>query len=142
MNTQIAVALIVALCACSHAGQAANENENPSIVVEEEIGGTLINQTKTSIGQRFFQAISEVHIAQQQLQHLNFVVHERSSARWGSLIWINNGQKEVYRQFLSPAQRDFSNVAKHAYQTISEYTSHFELQKLLGDHFDIDKDEF
>lgn len=142
MNTFIAMLLTVTACLYSHCNQAAERQSEQNIVVEEEIGGTLINQTKTSIGQRFFQAISEVHIAQQQLQHLNFVVHERSSARWGSLVWINNGQKEVYRRFLSPAQRDFSNVAKHAYQTISDYTSHFELQKLLGDHFDIDKDEF
>ncbi|MCV6620830.1 MAG: curli production assembly/transport protein CsgE [Cellvibrionaceae bacterium] len=115
--------------------------QNESFLIEEEIGGTLINQTKTNIGQKFFRALSEEHLANPQIKHLNFVVHERSSARWGSLIWINNGQKEVYRQFLSPAQRDFKAVAEHAYLTMGQFTEQFELQQLLGDHFDIDKDE-
>lgn len=132
--------VLLSLLASSFSAVACS-SDNAPFLIEEEIGGTLINQTRTSIGQRFFRALSEAHLSEPKIKHLNFVVHERSSARWGSLIWINNGQKEVYRQFLSPAQKDFSNVAKHAYDIMSSYTSQFEMQKLFGDHFDIDKDE-
>lgn len=122
--------------------EASTSEQEESFVIENEIGGTLINQTKTNIGQKFFRALSEAHLSEPRIKHLNFVVHERSSARWGSLIWINNGQQEVYRQFLSPAQRDFKIVAEHAYQVIGQFTEQFEMQQLFGDHFDIDKDEF
>ncbi|WP_299981324.1 CsgE family curli-type amyloid fiber assembly protein [uncultured Pseudoteredinibacter sp.] len=129
------------LCFAGDFVSAEKANKSDTFLIEEEIGGTLINQTKTNIGQKFFRALSEAHLSNPKIKHLNFVVHERSSARWGSLIWINNGQKEVYRQFLSPAQRDFKAVAEYAYLTMGQYTEQFELQQLLGDHFDIDKDE-
>ncbi|UTA47388.1 curli assembly protein CsgE [Simiduia sp. 21SJ11W-1] len=114
-----------------------------SAEIEDEITGFTHDSTITRVGHAFTQALSSyrnLHFTADN--EYNLTVFERPSARWGSLIWVNLDDREVYRRFLPPGKIDVSQEAQNAAQHIHQQAQQQKLQRLFMDTFDLDQDEF
>ena len=80
--------------------------------------GVVANGTISFIGQEFYREFVANWRDQPQAEQFSISIQERPSARWGSLIWVEYANRQLFRAFLSPGQRD--NV-KLAAQQASAY---------------------
>lgn len=68
-------------------------NQTP---VAEEIGGITTDDTVTLVGQDFYDAFSKAWIQMPLSERYIVSIHERPSARYGSLIWVEYEQRRVF----------------------------------------------
>ncbi len=104
--------------------------------------GVVVNNTVTFIGQEFYRTFVASWREAPNAESFSVTVHERPSARWGSLISIEYEHREVFRAFLSPGRRDFvrlaaDDAARIVYQNVVE----LEVQRLLFRDPDLARDE-
>lgn len=125
------VALLVIPQAQAAAGQA------PS---EATLSGLIIDNTISRFGHDFHRYLSARLQDASELE-ADLVVRERPSARWGSLVWVEYGQRTVYRRFLQPNAAEIEPIAAQAAQLIREEVTRSKLESLLQDTFDMDRDE-
>ncbi|MCQ4320779.1 CsgE family curli-type amyloid fiber assembly protein [Stutzerimonas stutzeri] len=107
---------------------------------EAELSGLIIDNTITRFGHDFHRYLS-FQLQDASALEADLVVRERPSARWGSLIWVEYGQRTVYRRFLQPNVAEIEDIATQAAQLILEEVNRSKLQNLLQDTFDLDRDE-
>ncbi|MCJ0974855.1 curli production assembly protein CsgE [Pseudomonas sp. PS1] len=114
--------------------------ESPQARGEAELSGLIIDNAITRFGHDFHRYLS---LALQDATDLDgdLVVRERPSARWGSLVWVEHGQRIVYRRFLQPNVAEIEAIANEAAVQIREDISRNKLQNLMLDTFDMDRDE-
>ncbi|WP_459705976.1 CsgE family curli-type amyloid fiber assembly protein [Stutzerimonas marianensis] len=114
--------------------------ESPQARGEAELSGLIIDNAITRFGHDFHRYLS---LALQDATDLDgdLVVRERPSARWGSLVWVEHGQRIVYRRFLQPNVAEIEAIANEAAVQIREDISRNKLQNLMLDIFDMDRDE-
>ncbi|MGK9066098.1 CsgE family curli-type amyloid fiber assembly protein [Stutzerimonas chloritidismutans] len=114
--------------------------ESPQAKGEAELSGLIIDNAITRFGHDFHRYLS---FALQDATDLDgdLVVRERPSARWGSLVWVEHGQRIVYRRFLQPNVAEIETIANEAAVQIREDISRNKLQSLMLDTFDMDRDE-
>lgn len=107
---------------------------------EAELSGLIIDNAITRFGHDFHRYLS---FALQDATDLggDLVVRERPSARWGSLVWVEQGQRIVYRRFLQPNVAEIESIASEAARLIQEEISRNKLQNMLIDTYDMDRDE-
>lgn len=107
---------------------------------EAELSGLIIDNAITRFGHDFHRYLS---FALQDATDLDgdLVIRERPSARWGSLVWVEHGQRIVYRRFLQPNVAEIETIANEAARLIQEDISRNKLQNLLLDTYDMDRDE-
>jgi curli production assembly/transport component CsgE len=115
--------------------------ENGISPLEDEIGGLVVDSTITRTGHDFFRYMSGYKNSAFPDATYNLTVHERPSARWGSLIWITSDQKTLFRQFIQPSHSDLRSIAEMAAIQANEQIQKLKLQALFSDTFDIDRDE-
>ena len=104
--------------------------------------GVVVNNTITFIGQEFYQTFVANWRDEPNVENFTVTVHERPSARWGSLIFIEYENRELFRAFLSPGRRDFvrqaaADAARFIYQRVVD----LEVQRLLFRDPDLAQDE-
>ncbi len=114
----------------------------PAGGLEDEIGGILIDRTVTLVGYRFVRELGDYRRANDLKIDENLIVYERTSARWGSLIWIMSGQDEIYRSFIGPRLTEIPAIAQQASAVIDRRLLQLQLQRQLSDKFDLDGQEF
>ncbi len=107
---------------------------------EAELSGLIIDNTITRFGHDFHRYLS-FQLQDASALEGDLVVRERPSARWGSLVWVEYGQRTVYRRFLQPNVAEIEDIATQAAQLILEEVNRSKLQNLLQDTFDMDRDE-
>lgn len=107
---------------------------------EAELSGLIIDNTITRFGHDFHRYLS-FQLQDASALESDLVVRERPSARWGSLVWVEYGQRTVYRRFLQPNVAEIEPIATQAAQLIMEEINRSKLQNLLQDTFDMDRDE-
>ena len=108
-----------------------------------ELNGFTIDNTITRVGHDFYRYLGEYRtLNYSNSSSYNLVVHERPSARWGSLIWVTENRKTVYRQFIQPRSSDFKALAKKAARQIHDSISQKKITSLFADRFDLETDEF
>lgn len=107
---------------------------------EAELSGLIIDNTITRFGHDFHRYLS-FQLQDASALEADLVVRERPSARWGSLIWVEYGQRTVYRRFLQPNVAEIEDIATQAAQLILEEVNRSKLQNLFQDTFDMDRDE-
>lgn len=107
---------------------------------EAELSGLIIDNTITRFGHDFHRYLSFQLQDASELEN-DLVIRERPSARWGSLVWVEYGQRTVYRRFLQPNVAEIEPIATQAAQLILEEINRSKLQGLLQDTFDMDRDE-
>ena len=107
---------------------------------EAELSGLIIDNTITRFGHDFHRYLS-FQLQDTSALEGDLVVRERPSARWGSLVWVEYGQRTVYRRFLQPNVAEIEDIASQAAQLILEEINRSKLENLLQDTFDMDRDE-
>ena len=86
--------------------QAANDSTKA-----EMYGGIVVDQTIAMIGQDFYQNFMSLWREKEQVERFILSIHERPSARQGSQIWIDFGEKRVFQAQL-PSSRSRVNPPK------------------------------
>nr|WP_254621626.1 curli production assembly/transport protein CsgE [Stutzerimonas stutzeri] len=127
--------LLLALLAVPQAQAAAGQAQR-----EAALSGLIIDNTISRFGHDFHRYLSARLQDASELE-ADLVVRERPSARWGSLVWVEYGQRTVYRRFLQPNAAEIEPIAAQAAQLILEEVSRSKLESLLQDTFDMDRDE-
>lgn len=139
----LGLAVVGCLCMASLSAQAGDSNprvdEPPEL--EEEIGGLVVDDTITHIGHAFARFFGEYRHSNHPAADYNLTIHERPSARWGSLIWVTHERKTLFRRFVGPRKSALRELAHSAAAQIDSQVSRIILQKLFADNFDLDRDE-
>ncbi|MCS3461318.1 CsgE family curli-type amyloid fiber assembly protein [Aeromonas rivuli] len=113
------------------------EQENDRI----EIGGLVIDRTFTRFGQGFYHHFSRLREDEDPHARENITIHERPTARWGSLIWITHNRKVLFRTALSPVRSQGEAAAQQAWAQVSEVLRQQKVAILFMDTFDLEHDE-
>lgn len=71
----------------------------------------------------------------------NITIHERPTARWGSLIWITHNRKVLFRTALSPVRSQGEAAAQQAWVQVNEILQQQKVAILFMDTFDLEHDE-
>lgn len=109
---------------------------------EGRITAMVTDQTMTQTGRSFMQGFSAVWRELQTPMEINIAVYERPSARWGSLIWVEENFRRVYQTFLYPGRGNPQAVGESAAYWVQQRVADAEVNKLLFKDPDIGKDEF
>ncbi len=71
----------------------------------------------------------------------NLTIHERPTARWGSLIWITHNRKVIFKTALSPGRNQQEQSAKLAWSQVRQTLEQQKIATLFMDTFDLEHDE-
>src|SRR5712691_8867327 len=72
---------------------------------ESQVSGIIVDQTMTQIGRAFMQGFQKAwRDFNGKSQSLNVAVYERPTARYGSLVWVEQNFVRVYQTFLFPGR--------------------------------------
>lgn len=107
---------------------------------EDELLGFIVDDSISHIGHEFFYAFTERLRATSRLD-FNLVVHERPSARWGSLVTVEYLQRVIYRRFLPPNTVELKDVAEEAADLVKIQIIRQKLEAQLQDTTELEKDE-
>jgi curli production assembly/transport component CsgE len=109
--------------------------------LDDALGGVVTTDTVTLAGQDFYtwfaQAWSAIPLADRYIVS----VHERPSARYGSLVWVEYGQRRVFQAFLPIARPNVKPVAEGAAQIAFQNVMQADLTRLLFRDADMANDE-
>lgn len=104
--------------------------------------GVVSDSTITFIGREFYREFVASWRDQAQADQFSLAIHERPSARWGSLVWVEHSSKPLFRVFLSPGHRDFIRpAAREATQVVYRKVIADALERQFGTDPDLAPDE-
>ena len=107
---------------------------------EAELQGFIVDNTITRTGHEFYRKFSE-HLNNTSELDFNLVVKERPSARWGVLVWVEQDNNVLYRQFLQPNMADMQRTAYTAADMVLQEIERKKVEALFDDNTDMAKDE-
>ncbi|WP_020412502.1 CsgE family curli-type amyloid fiber assembly protein [Microbulbifer variabilis] len=103
--------------------------------------GLVIDSTVSGIGHEFARSLS-IYITSNLTEFdYNLTVHERPSARWGSVVWVTYENKQVFRTVIYPGRRRFGEIAAQAATQINNNIRQQRLQELFSQNLDLAGDE-
>ncbi len=114
------------------------DNQEP---LSDSLGGIVTTDTVTLAGQDFFSAFSRAWSANPLSDRYIVSVHERPSARYGSLIWIEFEQRRVFQAFLPIARSNVRAMAESAAPIALQNVMQADLSRLLFRDADLASDE-
>lgn len=106
-----------------------------------ELGGVLIDRTLTIAGKTFFDTFSQQRLNYPILSSVTLTIHERPSARWGSLIWISEGSRIYFQASVSPRLSGIEEIATQAIAIVRERIITQTLSQALQQSKDLADDE-
>lgn len=118
------------------------ETVGSQIILNDAYTGIVANQTITVAGQDFFQYFIAAWRDKDMVEKFEISISERPSARLGSQIWINYGQKRVFQTFLPAARAAIKPISLAAADAVYEGIVQADVQKLLFRDPDLGPDEF
>ena len=68
--------------------------------VEEAFGGVVVGQTVSVAAQDFMQYFVAMWRDKPHNERYTIVIHERPSARWGNLLWIEYQREKIFQTVL------------------------------------------
>jgi len=98
----------------------------------DDVGGIVTDQTITFIGRAFYQGFVRAWQEPPEVGTVNLTVHERPSARWGSLIWVEYRGETIFKTFLFPARKDADVVGARAAVQVASVIEQLRLQRLMS----------
>jgi curli production assembly/transport component CsgE len=109
---------------------------------EDRINDVIGDQTLTLVGHGFMQGFQRAWRDYESNGESNLAVFERPSARWGSLIWVEQNFTRVYQTFLFPGRGDPAEIGEGAARWVHQRVAEIEAEKLLFKDPDMEKEEF
>ncbi|WP_198399068.1 CsgE family curli-type amyloid fiber assembly protein [Caballeronia hypogeia] len=107
----------------------------------DELGGVVTTDTVTLAGQDFYTWFAQAWGTIPLSERYNVSVHERPSARYGSLVWVEYNQRRVFQAFLPIARSNVKPVAEGAAQIAFQNVMQADLTRLLFRDADMATDE-
>jgi len=101
-------------------GEAEEELSRQFRLQEPGISGVLIDRTITMTGKTFFRQFSQLSLERPVIGDVNLTIHERPSARWGSQIWITQGNRVVFEATMPPRLSDIDAYVDVAIEQVEE----------------------
>ncbi|WP_445355811.1 CsgE family curli-type amyloid fiber assembly protein [Microbulbifer sp. EKSA008] len=108
---------------------------------ESLLTGLVIDNTVSGIGHEFARSLSIYITTNFTGFDYNLTVHERPSARWGSVVWVTFDSKQVFKTVIYPGRRKFGAVVEQAASQINNNVRQQRLQELLSQNIDLAGDE-
>ncbi|SFU50248.1 CsgE family curli-type amyloid fiber assembly protein [Halomonas korlensis] len=108
---------------------------------EPGLSGVLVDRTITMIGKTFYRQFSQLSMESGILSNTNLSIHERPSARWGSLIWISEGSKIIFEATLSPRLSDVDQYAEAAIEQVEQRVIQSKVMDALQKNEDLADEE-
>ncbi|WP_143730726.1 CsgE family curli-type amyloid fiber assembly protein [Microbulbifer sp. GL-2] len=120
----------------------AQSQELESIEGEDSLlTGLVIDNTVSGIGHEFTRSLS-IYITSNLTEFdYNLTVHERPSARWGSVVWVTYENKQVFRTVVYPGRRRFGEIVAQAASQINNNVRQQRLQELFSQNLDLAGEE-
>ena len=85
-----------------------------------ELTGVMVDRTITMAGKTFYRAFSQRAMDNRIIGNATITINERPDARWGSQIWVMEGNRMYFRTQLSPRINEADRAAGEAVQTVEE----------------------
>lgn len=158
MRYRLLLTLMLAALACSAAygtdgvtnGESVEEQpsspDGPPVTqpnrLNNELGGVLVDRTISLAGKTFYDTFSQQRLNYPILSAVTLTVHERPSARWGSLIWISEGSRIHFRTTVSPRLAGIEDIAQQAIDIVRDRIIKQKLQQALQPSKDLAEDKF
>jgi len=124
----------------SEDGPAAAQTLKPS--EPSPLNGLVVDRTITMVGKTFYQQFSQRRLDSVVLNNTNLVIHERPSARWGSLVWVAEGNRILYRATLPPRLSDIDQYAQAAVEQVEDLVLRRKVMQALDRNGDLADDEW
>lgn len=106
-----------------------------------ELTGVMVDRTITMAGKTFYRAFSQRAMDNLIIGNATITINERPDARWGSQVWIMDGNRMYFRTQLSPRINDASNTAGEAVQIVEEALLRHQLTSALTSDQDLGREE-
>lgn len=120
---------------------AAHSDVNNEEPLSDSLGGVVTTDTVTLAGQDFYSAFTRAWSANPLSERYIVSIHERPSARYGSLVWVQFEQRRVFQAFLPIARSNVRPVAENAAAIALQNVMQADLTKLLFRDADLAADE-
>lgn len=123
-------------------GQGIEEEFSEQLNLDEPgMSGVLVDRTITMIGKTFYRQFSQLSMESTILSNANLSIHERPSARWGSLVWISEGTKIIFEATLSPRLSDVDQYAEAAVEQVEQMVIQRKVMDALQQNEDLADEE-
>ncbi|HZW20249.1 CsgE family curli-type amyloid fiber assembly protein [Noviherbaspirillum sp.] len=109
-------------------------------IKREAYPGIVVDRTVSAAGHEFYRHFSAFWRDREMAQRYAISVHERPSARGGS-IWVEYAQRRVFQTALPAARSDLLGLCEQAAETVLENVMEAEVQQLLFHETDLGTDE-
>ena len=109
--------------------------------LSDALGGIVTSDTITLVGQDFYTVFSQAWSAIPLSERYIVSVHERPSARYGSLVWVEFRQRRVFQAFLPIARANVRPIAENAASIAFQNVVQADLTRLLFHEADMASDE-
>jgi curli production assembly/transport component CsgE len=109
--------------------------------LDDALGGVVTTDTVTLAGQDFYTWFAQAWSAIPLSERYIVSVHERPSPRYGSLVWVEYGQRRVFQAFLPIARSNVKPIAEGAAQIAFQNVMQADLTRLLFRDADMATDE-
>lgn len=106
-----------------------------------ELTGVLVDRTITMAGKTFYRAFSQRAMGNMIIGNATITIQERPDARWGSQLWIMQGNQMYFRTQLSPRISEADRAAEEAVQTVEEALLRQQLNSALSSDKDLGREE-
>lgn len=106
-----------------------------------ELTGVLVDRTITMAGKTFYRAFSQRAMGNMIIGNATITIQERPDARWGSQLWIMQGNQMYFRTQLSPRISEADRAAEEAVQTVEEALLRQQLNSALSSDKDLGSEE-
>ena len=111
-------------------------------VREDTDSGVITNQVMTVAGQDFYHYFVTAWRDKEGSEQYTLAVRERPSARWGSEVWIEYGQRRVFYGRLPIARAGIRQMSEDAAETSYRGVLRMVEQSKLSQDADVAADEF
>lgn len=106
-----------------------------------ELTGVMVDRTITMAGKTFYRAFSQRAMDNLIIGNATITIQERPDARWGSQIWVMDGNKMYFRTQLSPRISEADRAAGEAVQIVEEALLRQQIASALTSDKDLGKEE-
>lgn len=107
-----------------------------------DYGGVIVDQTITVIGQEFYKNFAMLWHEKANTERYALAIRERPSARQGSRIFIEMGQRRIFQAQLPSNRANVQALSEQAANAAYDNVVDADLQKLLLRDPDLAADEY
>jgi curli production assembly/transport component CsgE len=106
-----------------------------------ELTGVLVDRTITMAGKTFYRAFSQRAMGNPLIGNATLTINERPDARWGSQVWVMEGNRMYFRTQLSPKISEADRAAGEAVQIVEEALLQRRLSSAMSSDQDLGSEE-